>query len=132
MLLLLTNKSCCYITSAYNTASLNNVGIFWGITAFSSLKVNQNESRWQAEPFRMDFCLAYPSTLKAEAIYSSETSVDFQWTTRCYVPEGRTLHNHRCENLKFYISNLIAPEAVSPFVMTESLGFIINSCMLLS
>jgi hypothetical protein len=31
-----------------------------------------------------------------------ETSVDFQRTTRRYIPEDRTLHNHRCENLKSY------------------------------
>jgi hypothetical protein len=34
---------------------------------------------------------------------SSETSVDFQQTTWCYIPEDRTLHNHCCENLKSYI-----------------------------
>jgi hypothetical protein len=39
-------------------------------------------------------------TLKIEVIYSSETSVDFQWTTWCYIPEDGTLHNHCCENLK--------------------------------
>jgi hypothetical protein len=27
----------------------------------------------------------------------------FQWTTWRYVLEGRTLHNHRCHNLKSYI-----------------------------
>jgi hypothetical protein len=31
---------------------------------------------------------------------SSETSVDFQWTTPRYIPEKRTLHDHSCENLK--------------------------------
>jgi hypothetical protein len=35
-----------------------------------------------------------------EAIRSSETSVDTQRTTRRYIPEADTLHNHRCENLK--------------------------------
>jgi hypothetical protein len=40
------------------------------------------------------------STLKMEAICSSEMSVNTQWTTRRYIPEGGTLHNHRCENLK--------------------------------
>jgi hypothetical protein len=34
-----------------------------------------------------------------EATYSSETSVDFQRATRLCIPEDRTLHNHRCENL---------------------------------
>jgi hypothetical protein len=32
-------------------------------------------------------------------VCSSETAVDFQWTTRRYIAEDRTLHNHRCENL---------------------------------
>jgi hypothetical protein len=45
-------------------------------------------------------CLAYSSTLKMEATCSSEMSVDFYRTTRIYVPEDTTLHNHRCENLK--------------------------------
>jgi hypothetical protein len=40
-----------------------------------------------------------------EAIYSSETSVDIQRTTRRYVPEDSTLHNHRWENLKSYMYN---------------------------
>jgi hypothetical protein len=35
-----------------------------------------------------------------EAICSSETSIDFQRTTRCYIPEDITLHNHWCDNLK--------------------------------
>jgi hypothetical protein len=32
----------------------------------------------------------------------SETEVEFQWTTRRYIPEDSTLPNHRCENLKSY------------------------------
>jgi hypothetical protein len=35
---------------------------------------------------------AYSSVLKTEAIYLSETSVDFQRTTRHYIPEDTTLH----------------------------------------
>jgi hypothetical protein len=38
-----------------------------------------------------------------EEICSSETSVDFQRTTRRYIPEDSTLHNYRCENLKSYM-----------------------------
>lgn len=34
--------------------------------------------------------LAYFVTLKMMATYSSETSIDFQWTTVRYTPEGRT------------------------------------------
>jgi hypothetical protein len=37
-----------------------------------------------------------------EALCSFETSVDTQRTTRRYIPEDGTLHNHRCENLKSY------------------------------
>jgi hypothetical protein len=48
---------------------------------------NQCESRWQAEPY-----LAYFLTWKMETTCSSETSVDFQWTTWRYIPEDRTLY----------------------------------------
>jgi hypothetical protein len=41
-------------------------------------------------------CLAYSLTLNVEATCSSETSVDFQQATWCYIPQDRTLHNHRC------------------------------------
>jgi hypothetical protein len=37
-----------------------------------------------------------------ETICSFETSVDTQQTTRRYIPEDGTLHNHRCENLRSY------------------------------
>jgi hypothetical protein len=52
--------------------------------------------------FTLVSCLAYSSTPKIEAIYSSETSVDFQRTKRRYIPEDIALHNHRRENLKSY------------------------------
>jgi hypothetical protein len=58
-------------------------------------------------------CLAHPLTLKVEAICSSDTSVEFQRSTRCYIPEGRTLHDHRCENFRHYRAgdNLQSPRA---------------------
>jgi hypothetical protein len=37
-----------------------------------------------------------------KAIFSSETSVDFQRATRRYTPEDSSFPNHRCENLKYY------------------------------
>jgi hypothetical protein len=52
-------------------------------------------------------CLIY-STLKMEAICSSETSVDFQRTTRPYILEDTTLHNHRRENLKTHTARNVA------------------------
>jgi hypothetical protein len=39
----------------------------------------------------------------------SETSVDFQQTSRRYIPEDSTLHNHRCENLKSYMNLFTSP-----------------------
>jgi hypothetical protein len=35
---------------------------------------------------------------------SSETSVDFRWATRRYVPEDGSLHNHGRENPNFFIA----------------------------
>jgi hypothetical protein len=35
-----------------------------------------------------------------------ETSVDFQRTKRRYIPEDRTLHNHRCDNLSSSMYNI--------------------------
>jgi hypothetical protein len=47
--------------------------------------------------------LTYSSTLKMEATCSSETSVDYQRTTRSYIPEDRTLYLHVVSNLINYI-----------------------------
>jgi hypothetical protein len=33
-----------------------------------------------------------------EKVYYSETSIDFQRTTRRYIPGGRSLLNHLCED----------------------------------
>jgi hypothetical protein len=51
--------------------------------------------------------LDFASTLKMEALCSSETSVATQRTTRRHIPEDDTLHYHRCENLKSYKRNTI-------------------------
>jgi hypothetical protein len=47
-------------------------------------------------------CLVCSSTVKLEATSSSEKSMDFRRATWRYIPEDRTLHNHRYENLKSY------------------------------
>jgi hypothetical protein len=36
--------------------------------------------------------------LKIAVTYSSETSVGFEQTTWCYIPEDRSLQNHCCQN----------------------------------
>jgi hypothetical protein len=59
--------------------------------------------------------LAFSWTLKMETC-SFETSVDFQRTTRRCNPEARTLHNHRCEILKFYTTELLHAYFPNSFV----------------
>jgi hypothetical protein len=91
--------------------------VFWNITSCSPLKVNRRsgetcrlhiqgrrisrvrelfERRRQAESrsqlrlplaFTLFSCSAYSLILKMEAICFFETSVGFQQTTRCYIPE---------------------------------------------
>jgi hypothetical protein len=51
-------------------------------------------------------CSAYFSTLKMEAICSSETSVEFQRTTGRYIPENGTLHNYCSDKIKSYINKV--------------------------
>jgi hypothetical protein len=41
--------------------------------------------------FMLLFWLAYYVTVKMEATRSLETSADYQWTTKYYIPEDRTL-----------------------------------------
>jgi hypothetical protein len=56
-----------------------------------------------------------------EAICSSEISVDFKRITRRYIPEDRTPHNHRCENLKSYLGQRLEPKF---YFITGSIYFI--------
>jgi hypothetical protein len=100
--------------------------IFWYITPCSPLKVNRHfggtfhlhpqgriicQTRNQVESgskksscFKLVSWLAYSSTFKMKATYSSETLVEFQRTIRRYNTEDRTPHDHRCENLESYIN----------------------------
>jgi hypothetical protein len=50
---------------------------------------------------------------------SSETSADFQRTTRRYIPEDRTLHNDRCENPKSFIM-LLSSGGLTPYSRLNS------------
>jgi hypothetical protein len=53
-------------------------------------------------PTHADSSLADFSTLKMEAILSSETSI-YTISTRRHTPEDGILHSYRRENLKSYI-----------------------------
>jgi hypothetical protein len=60
--------------------------------------------RYSSQPVSIRLTLArvISSTLKMEAIRSSETSVYIK-PTRYHIPEDGILHSHRCENLRSYI-----------------------------
>jgi hypothetical protein len=53
-------------------------------------------------------------------MYSSETPFDTQRTTRRYIPEDSTLHNHRFENLKSYNIILIYQMRYAPTAPTTT------------
>jgi hypothetical protein len=59
-------------------------------------------SRWLQPPIYAGSSLTDFSTLKMEAIHSSETSVHTR-STRRHNPDDGILHSHRRENLKSYM-----------------------------
>jgi hypothetical protein len=65
------------------------------VSIFMVEKSANEEPEWASGSFA-DF-----STLKMEAILSSETSVHTRSTQR-HMPEDGILHNHLCENFKSY------------------------------
>jgi hypothetical protein len=67
-----------------------------------SRRINQARNQHEAGSKQS---LAYFVTQKLEVTCSSKALVDLKWTTLCYIPEDRTLHNHCCENLKSYRSS---------------------------
>jgi hypothetical protein len=67
--------------------------VLWNITPCSPLKINRCfAGKCQTVSCWFPVCL----TVKMETCFS-ETSIDFQWTTRRYIPEDRTLRS--CLNL---------------------------------
>jgi hypothetical protein len=90
--------------------------IFWNITPCSPLKVNRRfgETSSRVPPaFTQVSCLVY-SPLKM--VCFSETSVDFQRTTPCNIPEDIILHNHRCEYLEAYVQIQFVPHRKHNYV----------------
>jgi hypothetical protein len=92
---------------------------FWHIPTYSQFKVSrrfretcrlhpqcrriiQAGNRHEADRVILVSCLVYFLTLKMEATCSFETSVDVQRTTRRYIQEDITLHDHCYENLELY------------------------------
>jgi hypothetical protein len=93
--------------------------IFWDISLCCPLKVNLRFGRTyrlhlhsrrisRARSHLLSrWCLVQLNIrplIKQEAACSSETSVEFQRTTRRYIQDGVIIHNHCFENIKPYIS----------------------------
>jgi hypothetical protein len=83
------------------TAMFIKISIYWDITPCRPLKVNRcfAETCWihlQGRKTSWTRNLreagSKQGSLKKEATFPSETSIDFQRTTRCYIPEDTTLH----------------------------------------
>jgi hypothetical protein len=94
-----------FVQNASNERTMEKSSIFWDIMPCSPLKVNQR--------FR--------------GTYSSKTSANSQWTTQCYIPEGRTLHNHGCENIKSYNTQWRVQVHVSQKVLRFWLNLVLKS-----
>jgi hypothetical protein len=84
----------CHVRYAVLTSVVMKCSIFWDIMPCSPLKVNrrfeEHVAFWFPPAFTLVSCSAYSSTLKMEAC-SSETSAEFQRTTRCYILEDKII-----------------------------------------
>jgi hypothetical protein len=65
-----------------------------------SKNIKRSPSMFPASRWCLTWLIPRPEGIRT---CSSETSVQFQLTTRRYIPGDRTLRDHRCENLKSYI-----------------------------
>jgi hypothetical protein len=95
------------IEEKHNSSMKLRSRIIWDTSPCIPLKISQRFRRTRRLHLRPGskeetVCLAHSTTLKMEATCSSEMFVDFQWTTRRYIPKDRIIHNHRCEVFMSY------------------------------
>jgi hypothetical protein len=82
--------------------------------------------RFEPNTSRIQNCCLPPAfkLVSCPAIFSSETSVDFERITCRYTPEDSTLHNHRCQNLKscslYKFPSLLPPTALFGRIYPDS------------
>lgn len=84
----LLEKWLCYAEFDVLIAVVMNRSIFWELCL--------------PPAFRLVSCWAYPSTLKTEAICSSETSVLFQLIARRFIQGDRTIHGYSISDIWFF------------------------------
>jgi hypothetical protein len=51
------------------------------------------------------------------AVLTSETSVNFNVTTRRYIPEDSKLHTRRRESLKYHFRHCVSPECFAVLLL---------------
>jgi hypothetical protein len=64
-----------------------SAAIFWGMTLCTLVYISR-----AASCFLLVTCLTFSSTLKTEAVHSSETPVNLHQTTWRHIPKGSILH----------------------------------------
>jgi hypothetical protein len=86
------------------TAVVMKSTVFWDIMACSPLKVNRRFGGHIASIFRVEKYTERGTILKqcGKQYYYVATSVDFQRTTRCYIPEHGTL-----QKLKVFLKTML-------------------------
>jgi hypothetical protein len=100
-----TNRVGCQITRLWKVEGYHLLGynaVQYGIS-WATFRINT------LPPFKLCLlasCLPYSSTLKTEAVYSPETSVNVYRTTRRYIPEYNTLHSHRWNPQSRQVKNM--------------------------
>jgi hypothetical protein len=52
--------------------------------------------------FSLFACSIFSSTLKTQAVGSSEISINFYQTRQCHIPEDSSLHSHHPRNVKYH------------------------------
>jgi hypothetical protein len=93
----------CSQSSLYEEPSLMGSNTVYSIETVSEKRVTEF-----AAYFMLHSCLEYSTTLKTETTRSSsETSVMFKWTRRCYIHEEGTLPN---SIISYVISILFEPK----------------------
>jgi hypothetical protein len=106
--LIVVIESKLYSTLVYWRPSLFPLS---GTLVVRTIHIGISKLHLLATCFTLVSSLAYSLTLKMEATCFSETSVDFQRTTRFYIPEDGTLHLLVCdkwkEDSKLYAHNII-------------------------
>jgi len=81
-----------YVRFQVLTAASMKFRVFWDVAPCSHVEVDRR--------FRGAYCLHHQGALMMEAVRTSETSVNFNLTTRRYIPEDSKLHTRRRENFK--------------------------------